>query len=226
MKLSQAKKIFWAGTLLSTLIFLILTYNSILQMPARTHEDNLTASVASGKWVWQKHNCNDCHTILGIGGYYAPDLTNVMGYRDSDWTKGFLQDPERVWPAKRKMPNLYLQDAEISDLVAFLTWVNGIDTNDWPPKPLVAAAAPVPEQARPGEALFKSLGCSACHMIGGVGGRVGPDLTREGGRRDREWIKEQIINPKSHDPKSVMPGFARLSKQDVQALVDYIAGLK
>jgi nitric oxide reductase subunit C len=31
----------------------------------------------AGKRVWQKYNCNDCHTILGFVGYYAPDMTKV-----------------------------------------------------------------------------------------------------------------------------------------------------
>ena len=66
MKQSLAKAIFWGGTLISALIFLALTYNSISRMPERTHEENITPQVAAGKWVWQKHNCNDCHTILSL----------------------------------------------------------------------------------------------------------------------------------------------------------------
>jgi nitric oxide reductase subunit C len=110
-------------------------------MPRRTHEEKLTVQVASGKWIWQKHNCNDCHTILGIGGYYAPDVTKVMRYRDSTWLAAFLKDPQKVWPAARKMPNLHLSDQEVGDLNAFLTWVNTIDTNNWPPKPLLASSS-------------------------------------------------------------------------------------
>ncbi|MGQ9834912.1 MAG: c-type cytochrome [Thermoanaerobaculaceae bacterium] len=31
----------------------------------------------AGKRAFEKYNCNDCHTILGFGGYYAPDLTRA-----------------------------------------------------------------------------------------------------------------------------------------------------
>ncbi len=127
---------FSLGTVISTVIFLALTYDSLVRMPQRTHDENLGAQAVSGKWVWQRHNCNDCHTILGIGGYYAPDVTKVMSYRDSAWVGRFIKDPEAVWPAGRKMPNLRLTKQEITDVIAFLTWVNGIDTNNWPPKPL------------------------------------------------------------------------------------------
>jgi nitric oxide reductase subunit C len=140
MTLPQGKAIFIWGTVISAVIFLVLTYDSLVQMPKRTQETKLTAQVAAGKWVWQKYNCNDCHTILGIGGYYAPDVTKVMSTRDKEWVTSFLKDPERVWPNSRKMPNLHMKEQEISDLAAFLDWVNGIDTNNWPPKPMVATA--------------------------------------------------------------------------------------
>ncbi len=186
MKISHAKAIFMSGTILSSVLFIVLTFDSISKMPQRTHEDNLTAQVAAGKWTWQKHNCNDCHTILGIGGYYAPDVTKVASYRDAEWMKSFLRDPEKVWPAARKMPNLHLSEAEIADLTAFLTWVNGIDTNNWPPKPVaMATSGPV----NPGELVFKAQGCSACHTLNGIGGKIGPDLTHVGSERSREWLR-------------------------------------
>ncbi|HEX9022020.1 MAG TPA: c-type cytochrome [Nitrospirota bacterium] len=220
MTLNQGKAIFIWGTAISAVIFLALSYDSLIQMPKRTHEEKMDARVASGKWVWQKHNCNDCHTILGIGGYYAPDVTKVMSYRDADWVTRFLKDPEKVWPNPRKMPNLHLQDQEASDVVAFLTWVNGIDTNDWPPKPMVATAV---TSAAPGEAIYKAQGCSACHMIAGVGGKVGPDLSFVGKRRDKEWIEDQLRDPKSHDPQSIMPSFSKLSERDLDDLAAYLS---
>jgi len=146
-----------------------------------------------------------------------------MSYRDNDWVTRFLKDPENVWPANRKMPNLHLKDHEIASVISFLTWVNGIDTNNWPPKPLIVSAT---TSAKPGEAIYKAHGCSACHMIGGVGGNIGPDLTRVGDRRSREWIEEQIEDPRLHKPDSIMPSFAKLPEKDREALVDYLSGLR
>jgi nitric oxide reductase subunit C len=223
MTLAQGKAIFIWGTVISAIIFLALTYDSLVKMPGRTHEEKLDARVAAGKWVWQKHNCNDCHTILGIGGYYAPDVTKVMSTRDNEWVAKFLKAPEKVWPNPRKMPNLHLQDEEIADLVAFLTWVNGIDTNNWPPKPMVASAV---TSVTPGEAIYKAQGCSACHTIAGVGGKVGPDLSEVGKKRDKEWIEAQLKDPKSHNPQSIMPSFSRLSDKDIDDLARYLAGLR
>jgi nitric oxide reductase subunit C len=223
MTLPQGKAIFIWGTVISAVIFLVLTYDSLKQMPERTHETKLDAHVAAGKWVWQKYNCNDCHTILGIGGYYAPDVTKVMSTRDKEWVASFLKDPERIWPNPRKMPNLHLNEQEIADLVAFLDWVNGIDTNNWPPKPLVATAV---TSISTGEAAYKAQGCSACHTIAGVGGKVGPDLSTIGKVRNKEWIEVQLKNPKAHDPKSIMPSFSKLSQKDLDDLAHYLAGLR
>jgi len=223
MTLSQGKAIFIWGTVISAVIFVVLTYDSLVQMPKRTQETKLDAHVAAGKWVWQKYNCNDCHTILGIGGYYAPDVTKVMSDRDKEWLKSFLKDPERVWPNPRKMPNLHLKDQEIADLVAFLDWVNGIDTNNWPPKPMVATAV---TSISTGEAVYKAQGCSACHTIAGVGGKVGPDLSKIGKVRDKEWIEVQLKNPKAHNPNSIMPSFSKVSYKDLDDLAHYLAGLR
>ncbi len=223
MTLSQGKAIFIWGTVISAVIFLFLTYDSLVKMPKRTHAENLSPQVASGKWVWQKYNCNDCHTILGIGGYYAPDVTKVMSYRDNDWMTRFLKDPQAVWPAARKMPNLHLSDQDIADVIAFLTWVNGVDTNNWPPKPMATALATT---GQPGEAIYKAQGCSACHTMAGVGGKIGPDLTMVGSRRSKAWILQQLVDPKSHDPNSVMPSFAKLPEKDREELADYLVSLK
>jgi len=223
MPRSLAKGIFIGGALVSSLFFLILTYDFHMKFAGKTHEDRLTAQVESGKRVWQKYNCNDCHTILGIGGYYAPDLTKVTDQRDDGWLKDFIKNPDKVWPQDRKMPALHLADQEISDVIAFLSWVGGIDTNGWPPRPLLAASQASQD---PGAAIFRAQGCSACHRINGLGGTIGPDLTRVGRRRTKEWIEDQIRTPKAHNPNSIMPSFARLPDKDVEDLAGYLSGLK
>ncbi len=222
MTLSHARTVFISGVVISSVMFAVLTYDTHMKFAGKTHEDKLTAQVASGKWVWQKYNCNDCHTILGIGGYYAPDLTKVTAYRDAEWLKRFIKNPAKVWPQERKMPNLHLSDQEISDIIAFLSWVGEIDTNGWPPKPLMGAVT----SGAPGKAVFENNGCSACHKIGGVGGAVGPDLTKVGSRRDKAWIIDQIRNPKIHNPQSIMPSFAKLPDKDIEDLADYLSSLR
>ncbi len=229
MEKSTAKRLFIWGTLISTVIFIALTYDTLRQIPRRTDDAGLTQQVVAGKWVWQKKNCNDCHTILGIGGYYAPDLTKEGKLRPADWLKKFLKDPRAVMPEPRQMPNQHLTDKQIDDLVAFLQWVSNIHTNGWPPQPEVAsaneAAASSSELSR-GRLLFSSNGCTACHKINGMGGNVGPDLSHVGARRDPQWIAQQISDPASHYPINLMPSFKTLSKTQLDELVQYLSNLK
>jgi nitric oxide reductase subunit C len=186
-------------------------------------EVQLSEAVARGKWVWQSHNCNDCHTILGIGGYYAPDVTKVMSTRDPGWMSRFLKDPAAVWPNKRQMPRLKLSDQDIAELVAFLTWTNGIDTNNWPPKPLAVSSRGTGGR---GAELLQALGCTGCHALGGLGGQAGPPLDGVGGRLDRAALERQLASPQTRNPNTIMPSYAQMPRQDLEALVDFLAGQK
>jgi ubiquinol-cytochrome c reductase cytochrome b subunit len=103
----------------------------------------------------------------------------------------------------------------------------GVSRTGAPAKIEVAAEAPAAPPSSEGEKLIKTLGCLGCHMIEGEGGKVGPDLSMEGLRgRTQEWLAEQIRNPKSHNPASVMPAFSALEDGQVDTLVRYLQGLK
>jgi mono/diheme cytochrome c family protein len=77
-----------------------------------------------------------------------------------------------------------------------------------------------------GAQLFRNGRCKECHTIKGKGGAAGPNLTFIGGKRSREYIIEQIKNPKSHNPNSEMPSFNTLPEQDINDLADYLSHLK
>ncbi len=36
-------------------------------------------------------------------------------------------------PGRRQMPQFHLNDEQLNDLVEFLKWTNGVDTQNWPP---------------------------------------------------------------------------------------------
>lgn len=105
-------------------------------------EEEAEAMVTKGKMTVQGRNCMNCHTLLGNGAYFAPDLTKA--WLDQGWgTEGvreemmfnFLRHPEtyaRSFGSGRKMPNLHLTDEEIRGIIAFLKWMSSIDTNGFP----------------------------------------------------------------------------------------------
>ena len=98
----------------------------------------LTESVIRGKLVWEENNCIGCHSLLGEGAYFAPELGNVFVRRGGEegfkyflpaWMKA---QPTNI-PGRRQMPQFNLTDAQLDDLTEFLKWSSKIDTNNWPP---------------------------------------------------------------------------------------------
>ena len=89
-----------------------------------------------------------------------------------------------------------------------------------------ANAATDAEMIAKGKELYQSLGCIGCHMINGMGGRIGPDLSKVGSRLKKKRMLGQINNPKQYNPSSMMPSFQSLPEDQKQALVKYLMSLK
>ena len=132
---SMARNIFLGGATFFFLLLVALTFDTMQVLPKRDHRENITDSVVRGKHVWEKNNCIGCHTLLGEGAYYAPELGNVYARRGGDFIKVWLQSrPAKGTPGpRRQMPQFNLTDQELEDMVAFLKWTGEINTSKWPP---------------------------------------------------------------------------------------------
>lgn len=218
------RNLFIFGSLFFFVLFVILTIDTMGKLDRRAPA--ITEEVNAGKMVWHKYDCIGCHTILGNGSYFAPDMTKVAVQKPKDYLKQFLMDPKSVNP-RATMPRFGITPEEADHLIAFLEWISKVDTNGWPPKPILATAIGVAgKELTAGQRLYQSLGCSNCHMINGVGGTSGPDLTAVGSRRDREWLLGHFKDPKAYVPNSAMPSFGHLSEKDLNDLTDYMVELK
>lgn len=139
---SAARNIFYGGSIFFFLIFVALTAQSCNYATSKsTDAKGLTESVARGKRIWEHNACVDCHTILGEGAYYAPELGNVWvrygGDKDPksarEALKAWMQNQPTKVPGRRQMPNFHLTDPQLDDLINFLEWTSRIDTQKWPP---------------------------------------------------------------------------------------------
>lgn len=139
---SAARNIFYGGSVFFLVVFLVLTgqsYNHVVT--TSTDAAGLTVSVARGKRVWEKHACVNCHTILGEGAYFAPELGNVWvrygGREDAaaarEGLKAWMKSQPTRIEGRRQMPQFNLNEEELEDLVNFLEWTSRIDTQGWPP---------------------------------------------------------------------------------------------
>lgn len=130
---SMARNIFYGGAVFFFLLFLALTFDTVQTLPKRDHRENITDSVVRGKHIWETRNCIGCHTILGEGAYFAPELGNVYKRRGGPFIKAWIQAQPTGVPGRRQMPQFHLNDQELDDVVAFLKWTSEVNTNNWPP---------------------------------------------------------------------------------------------
>jgi mono/diheme cytochrome c family protein len=118
-----------------------------------------------GEKLFSEKRCNQCHSIDGRGGRVGPDLQAVlkgslMTIAGTMWNHG-----PRMWAKMSEhgitVPSLTTE--EMSDLTSYLYFLQFIDP------PGVAAR---------GRVVYQEKRCGNCHTLPGIGGTVGPDLTK------------------------------------------------
>jgi nitric oxide reductase subunit C len=133
----QAQIFFFGGTIISFLIFLGMTWHTVTQtVPDQTNADNITAEVIRGKKIWEQNNCMGCHTLLGEGAYYAPELTKAYDRIGPELMKTIMMSPVPWGPNGRQMVAYEMNDADSDAIVAFLKWCSEMDLNGFPPEPV------------------------------------------------------------------------------------------
>lgn len=136
----QAKIFFLGGTLLFLLIFVGMSIHSLLVgIPKNTNDSEITDQVKLGKQLWDKNNCMGCHTIMGEGAYYAPELTRAYSRRGETYIHSVLTAPEGWGFRGRKMVKYDFTDEEVAGLTAFFKWMDKTDLNGFPPEPSLPA---------------------------------------------------------------------------------------
>ena len=125
----QARAFFLGGTAVTFLIFIGLTVFSLSSAQDQANHDQMTEEVVRGKEIWEKNNCMGCHTIMGEGAYYAPELTKVYDRKGEGMIKAILMSPVPWEPNGRKMVAYGFSEDEANDVIAFFKWVGEIDLN-------------------------------------------------------------------------------------------------
>ena len=129
--------------------------------------------------------CATCHGVDARGGTRGPDLTSGR-WVHGDTDVAIFNTITHGVPGT-DMPPAVLEAEEIWSIVVYLRSLGA------------AAAPPVPGDRAAGERLFfGEAACSRCHMVGGRGGRLGPDLSRIGAARAPAVLTESIRMPSAH----------------------------
>lgn len=139
---NAARNIFFGGSLFFFVAFVALTAHShFYVLNESTNHEELTESVKHGKEIWEENSCINCHSLLGEGAYFAPELGNVWvrygGDENPEKARRSLKSWIRIQPTgvegRRQMPAYDFTEEELDALIDFLKWTSEIDTQGWPP---------------------------------------------------------------------------------------------
>jgi len=90
-------------------------------------------SAIEGKRTFEQYQCMGCHTIVGNGAYFGPDLTKVykrINGNDAALATYILSGvPEKGMPPMRDRG---MNEEDAYRTVAFLKYTQMLDTNGWP----------------------------------------------------------------------------------------------
>ena len=133
----MARNIYYGGGIFFLLVLIGLTFDTVNRLPDTDNRENLTEQVAAGKRLWEINNCIGCHTLLGEGAYFAPELGNVYTRfnENTESIKAFIKSrPKDGIPGRRSMPQFNFTEEELEEIAQFLKYVDGVKiARDWPP---------------------------------------------------------------------------------------------
>ncbi|HEY83518.1 MAG TPA: c-type cytochrome [Chloroflexi bacterium] len=188
-------------------------------------------AIKAGKTLYRDNSCHLCHGARGNGeGRISPGLNP----RPIDLTDGALMarldDGYLFWRISQggsQPPFLSAMPAWEDMLTQEERWQIIVYLRSIAVEPADTLIGGVEKQV--GLQLLQVSGCLGCHHYKGKGGRVGPELSDVGSRRDVDFIRESIINPSAvvaEDYRDLMAqDYAeRISEADLDMLIDFLAG--
>jgi putative heme-binding domain-containing protein len=170
---------------------LVLTLAAV---PQSLHAGQRSSDIEQGRQLFQGL-CVTCHGFAGAG-LEAPPLNRrvLEGAPDDQALRGVIAEgiPNRGMPRVRRFT-----DGELTHLVAYVRSLG--QTKD----------APIRGNAQKGAETYNRLGCAGCHIVKGVGGGLGPELTAIGRLRGPVYLRQAIVEPAAMLPRGTLPVPAR-----------------
>jgi len=184
----------------------------------------------NGKKIFAEARCISCHTLEGKGNGSAPELAKVASRASQPWLLAFLRDPHAFNPRTR-MPQFGFSEADTRDVVAYMV----TEFKDFEaPEGMLEPVRVNQTLAEKGQKLFRTLGCTACHVAaGGESERIGPELNRIGDKRASSldfgkrtelkhtlpaWLQAKVQEPRSLNTGLRMPSYG-FTPEDTRAIV-------
>ena len=165
----------------------------------------------SGIHFYREEKCASCHNITGGDVKSGPNLLNTAKRHSAAWLIAHFKAPHatNVGGAAKQVD---LTAPQLADLVAAMNALTPEDGDVVDTAPAFVAD---------GAALYQKNFCMACHIVNGVGGKVGPVLNGLASRRNQAWTISHFENPQKMSPGTSMPPY-KFSQTDMQNMVSYL----
>ena len=142
--------------------------------------------IAAGKRGFDA-NCARCHGIGGTGDT-GPSLAQPLLPRARD--DSLLRALIRNGLSGTEMPgSFWLSEPDVRGIANYVRSLG-----------LVATAA-VAGNAGRGRAVYDDAGCEGCHIVNGVGGVNGPELSSISSRRSPAYLRRALLDPSADFPR-------------------------
>ena len=161
----------------------LLVAGLLLVGSASAQDENLLR----GRKLFDSH-CARCHNMGGTGGE-GPSLARP--------TLRYAADEEALVKVIQEgiegtdMPSTWqISDNEVRQIAAYVRSLGRVEST------------PLPGDRERGRDVFEGAsGCGSCHMVGGDGGNLGPDLSDVGLRRGAAYLRESLVSPGATVPE-------------------------
>jgi len=222
--------------------FLMVEYLDLEQeeeQVTRDLEAVAKGNVSSGKDLVEKYGCTGCHEIEGVEdrGENGSELTRIGDIHISRLDFGDLEVPreQRTVPNwlfnKMRNPRMFKDDLKMpdysfgdEDAEAVTTYLLSLTGEKVPPQYSLPLGEPPSDYGPQGDVgrVFEKYRCLVCHRIRGRGGNLAPDLSQEGSRVRKEWLRVYMKSPYAIRPILVerMPRL-KIPDADIEILSAY-----
>jgi len=169
------------------------------------------------------------------GEYLYESLVKPSAFVVEGFGKAGTNDEESPMPDV-STGSVGLSDAELKAVVAYLQDKAGVDvTVEIPTDTGEAEEGGEPEArviAKTPEEAIENYGCGMCHIIAGQEGDMGPNLSRIGALKDKDYLRRSMLDPNADiaegfEADMMPPDFGeQMTATELEMLVDYMSGLK
>ncbi len=165
----------------------------------------------AGIGYFREENCISCHTVGSGKQKIGPDLAGASIRKSASWMIQHFKRPSAMVPGSA-MPSIQLSDSQLNTLAAFLLKLNARNAE---------ALQSAPDFAVEGAIIYQKSQCASCHLVNGVGVKLGPPLNGLKQRRTQQWVEDHFRNPQALSPGSIMPPY-RFTPSEMEKIVAYL----